>query len=651
MRLYLCLRRLSVLLVLSLPALSAVSAHAQTAFVRVNQLGYSMHGPKRAYLMAKDAAINSAFRVENRAGKTVFTAPLTAASDQGAWGDFAHVYALDFDAVARPGRHTIVVDGAAPATSLAFAIDRPHRLYEDAIENALSFYQNERDGRHFIRSSLRTAPAHLNDSHAKVYFTPTMNGDGNFKGDLVPTGATIDASGAWWDAGDYLKFVETHSYTVALMLTGARDFPDELGRDGERARDFTEEAKFGLDWLQRMWDDNSRTLYYQVGIGGGNDTTVNDHDLWRLPQVDDTLGGSDPSFRFIRNRPVFINPAGGAGARISPNIAGRLAADFALCFQLFADRDPAYARRCLVAAEHVFDLADTAPTGALLTAAPFGFYPETEWRDDLEWGATELYFALAHADRADCLRGLPHTDPRFYLRQAAHWAKAYMTGPNDAADTLNLFDVSGLAHFELLRALAEAGQRHGLEISRAELLADLKKALENAVAQAKTDPFGFGFTWNNFDTTSHGAGLVVMASEYDFVTETRTFERFGQRQLGNILGANAWGTSLIVGDGVVFPHCMQHQVANLTGSLDGTPPILKGAAVEGPNSFAASGNLDGMRGCPADGVDRFAPFNGKGAVFADNVESFSTVEPATDLSASSPLAFAWLIARAPDDDE
>jgi hypothetical protein len=32
-----------------------------------------------------------------------------------------------------------------------------------------------------------------------------------------------------------------------------------------------------------------------------------------------------------------------------------------------------------------------------------------------------------------------------------------MTGPDDAADTLNLCDVPGLAHYELYRAIAQAG--------------------------------------------------------------------------------------------------------------------------------------------------------------------------------------------------
>ena len=112
----------------------------------------------------------------------------------------------------------------------------------------------------------------------------------------------------------------------------------------------------------------------------------------------------------------------------------------------------------------------------------------------------------------------------------------------------------------------------------------------------------------------------------------------------NVLGANAWGVSLAVGDGTTYPHCMQHQVANLVGSLDGSAPILAGAVVEGPNSEATTGVVPPMRLCPGDGTDRFARFN-SAAVFRDNVQSYSTVEPAIDLTATSPLAFARQAAR------
>jgi endoglucanase len=453
----------------------------------------------------------------------------------------------------------------------------------------------------------------------------------------------IDASGGWWDAGDYLKFVETHSYTVALMLEGVRDFPNQMG-SGSTSSNFTAEAKFGLDWLQKMWDDNTKTLYYQVSIASGGHSYVGDHDIWRLPQADDNFQNCISPYQFICNRPVLLNTAGGANASISPNLAGRLAASFAVCYQVFKAINPAYANQCLLSAEHIFDLANTAPTGNLLTAGPFDFYPESEWRDDLELGATELYLALQPGNLP---AGLPHTDPLFYLTAAANWAHAYITGPGDAGDTLNLYDVTGLAHFDLYRALGLAGNPTGLAVTQAALLADLKKQLDKAVTQGTKDPFGFGFPWAAYDTTSHGFGLVVMAAEYDNLTGGTTYAANASRWLANVLGANAWGTSLVVGDGSVFPLCMQHQVTNLVPSPPNGPPFLKGAVVEGPNSAAAKGALSGMVACPPNGVDTFAPFNGNGAVYKDNVQSYSTVEPAIDLTASSFLAFSWVMAGAP----
>jgi endoglucanase len=602
------------------------------AFVRVNQVGYPTDGSKRAYLMSTAPETGATFSVKNASGATVLTAPVGASL--GAWSNsFKNVYALDFNTFTTPGNYTISVSGPVAATSPSFRIDTGANVYAGPLANALAFYQTERDGPNFIPSALRTAAGHLNDQTAMTYLSPHVNSSGRFSGDLTPLGVRIDASGGWWDAGDYIKGVQTLGYTTDLLLAGVRDFPAQMG-SGSPGSNFTAEAKFGTDWLLKMWDDPTRTFYYQVGIGTGNAKTIGDHDIWRLPQADDTYGGTDPLYRYIRNRPVFR--AGTPGAPISPNLAGRDAAAFGLCFQIYKTSDPAFANRCLLAGQHIFDLADTAPSGNLTTYLPFSFYPETEWRSDLELGATELYLAVAGGGLP---AGLPHTDPGFYLQQAAHWANAYITSPDDAADTLNLYDVSGLAHYELHRAIGQAGNPAGLEVTQAGLLADMKKALDGALAQAATDPFGFGFPWATWDTTSHGAGLAVMASEYDQLTGTSTYADLSGRWLSNILGANAWGSSFIIGDGSTFPHCPHHQVANLVGSLDGTPPVLKGAAVEGPNGTLYSGFQTGMRNCPPDDSDAFAQFNGT-AKFRDDIESFSTVEPAVDLTATSPLAFA-----------
>ena len=487
---------------------------------------------------------------------------------------------------------------------------------------------------------IRAATAHLHDQRAMTYARPHVSSDGAFPGSLVALGTRIDASGGWWDAGDYIKGVQTLSYATDMLLVGVRDFPALMG-SGSATSDFKDEARFGTDFLLRMWDDATATLYFQVGIGTGNRRFAGDHDLWRLPQRDDTFGGSDPRYRYIRHRPVFR--AAPPGAPISPNLAGRMAAAFGLCFQSFHGSDPAFANDCLLSGQHVFYLADTSP-GRLLTYLPFGFYPESEWRSDLELGAVELFLATASGNLP---AGLPHTDPAFYLEQAAHWANAYMSGPEDAADTLNLYDVSGLAHYELHQAIQQAGDPGGLETTREALVADLEKALDGAIARARADPFRFGFPWSMWDSATHGTGLSVMASELARLTGERRYATLSGRWLANVLGANAWGSSFIVGDGSIFPSCIHHQVANIVGALDGSAPVLAGAVVEGPNGHLFHGFLHGMRDCPRDDVDTFEACNADRNRYRDDIESFSTVEPAVDLSATSPLAFAWQSSLAP----
>jgi endoglucanase len=416
-----------------------------------------------------------------------------------------------------------------------------------------------------------------------------------------------------------------------------------------------------------MWDDNTQTLYYQVDNSqdwNNFPNLISEYDIWTLPQAADNYGGCDPnSTFFICNRPLFI--AAPAGSRISPNLAGRMVAAFAEYYQLNRTTKPAQANQALKNAEDIFALADTShpdPSNHLLTVAPFDGYGETVWGDDMELGATELYFALKSAGSPkNPPNGLPISDPAVYLRAAARIASRYMTDVYNTgnAGTLNLYDVSGLAHFELYRALGMAGKPNQLAVSQAALRNAITGQINNAIAQAGSDAFGFGTNWSYGDTTSVGAGLSVMASEAHYLTHGGTYNNYSQQWLGNILGVNSWGSSFIVGDGSTFPNCIQHQVANLAGALNGTSggtPILWGAAAEGPSDSASAGNLDHMRECPrGKDNDAFAIFNGVDgiqaepyqAVYRDNVESFSTTEPGIDLTATSFLMFSWRMARQP----
>jgi endoglucanase len=675
---------------------STNSVKAAEAFVRVSQVGYETgHAPYRAYLMTTTAPSGASFRVLDSNGKTAYSAavgPLV-----GTWSNSAtltyRVYALDFT-VPTALQYSIAVSAPAKAQSPDFAVACPEVLYSGLLLNSKYFYQSEHDGPDYIKNSLRSAPGHLNDGHAKVYTTPPLDDNDMISTTgkpLDPTGAVIDASGGWWDAGDYMKYVETISYTVALQEIGVRDFPSQMGPgapyhppappnaisySGNTAgapfsSDFTSETEFGINFLLKMWDDNSKTLYYQVGNSQDWDNFdfLSDYDIWRLPQADDNWTGCPENATYICQRPVF--QAAPSGSKISPNLAGRLTADFALCYVDNRTSNPTLAATCLKSAEHIFDLADTSYSdpansvgsgtcapGCLLTIIPFDGYPETVWSDDMELGASELYLALQCAKASGKVpSGIPHTDPALYLSAAAKFAHSYITNiyNNGATDTLNLYDVSGLAHFELYRALRLAGNPSGLAVSEAGIRTQLLKQVDDAITNAGSDAWGFGDSWSS-DTTSHGAGISVMASEAFYLTGNSKYDLYSQRWLANIMGANAWGSSFIVGNGsATFPNCIQHQVSNLVGALNGTTggtPVLWGAASEGPSYAATSGLVDGMIACPANGVDTFAQFNGNdgaynagsGAVYQDNVQSYSTTEPAIDLTATSFLMWSWRIA-------
>lgn len=86
-------------------------------------------------------------------------------------------------------------------------------------------------------NALRTAPGHPKDANAGVYATPPLDSN-DFIDNQPPAPPlvlaklpNVDASGRWWYAGDYMKYVETTSYTTALMEIGIRDFPTAMGSE------------------------------------------------------------------------------------------------------------------------------------------------------------------------------------------------------------------------------------------------------------------------------------------------------------------------------------------------------------------------------------------------------------------------------------
>jgi endoglucanase len=617
------------------PARRASPARADDqALVRVNQVGFPVDAAKGATVLARRALRSRGFRVIVADGGTVLTG--TLGRDRGAWnGIWRHTYRITFSALRTPGRYRIALAEPSGARSPPFTVGGDP--YAQLAARELDFLGEQRDGPEALPSLLNRQPSHLADEHAVVYRTPAYAHD-VLQGGLTPLGLPpVDVSGGWSDAGDYLKLVETASFVEDLLLYTLRAYPSALGSAEPR---LLAEARYGLAWLGRMWSQQTGVLLYQVGIGEGNAHIEGDHDVdWRLPQHDETIRARPgQGAYYVRYRPVFADGIG--GAPISPNLAGRVAAAFGLCAQLFAASEPAYAHQCLLFGQTIFDRADTHP-GTLLTATPHDYYPEQEWQDDLELGADELFRATATTgERA----GLPHPEPLYWFQQADHWGQAYMESPLDGTDTFNLYDVAALAHLELMadRVFAPAEEVQGMESDQATVLGDLHDQLTAAEAVARRDPFGIGYVYANDDSVAHLLGLSLEARFYDQIAGTSTYARFGQRQLDAVLGDNPWGLSFVVGAGSRFPVCLAHQVANLSGSLDGRPPLLLGAVVPGPVSAPELRHLsasEGYRRCPPRGGDPYAQFSGRKAAYEDDVLAYPSNEPSDDLAALALLAF------------
>lgn len=613
-----------------MPAGPAFGPPDRGARVRVDQVGYMPEETKHAYLMTSRGPEGIRFEVQNAKGKPVLTG--APGRRTGSWNSsYKSVYVLDLSKLTAKGTYRIEVTGpGVQAGSAKFRVGAGGELFGSLLPKLVRFFQAQRDGSEVLPSVLKRKPSHLADRTATVYEPPEYR-RGELVGRLRPAASTqpVDVSGGWADAGDFLKFTHTASYTVAALYYASRangSAPGAIGVGGE--------ARYGLGWLDKMWDQRSRTLYAQVGIGIGNKETLSDHDVWRLPEADDALQvkPGDPGYA-IKHRPVFR--AAASGRPISPNLAGRMAAAFALAAQADVRLDPAAARHNLEKAAAIYALADPSPKGALVTAFPHEFYPEDSWQDDMEFGGIEL--ARAAEALGDRRAGQ-------WRKDAAGWAAGYLA--SDTKGTLGVGDVSALAHADLIADLSRGPT--ALPVGREELVADLRRQLDDGVARADRDPFRAGADTTESDSAPNSFGLATTARLYrqaGLKGGDGHYDAFGTQQRNWALGANSWGSSFVIGVGTTFPHCPEHQAANLAGSLTGTGDVLEGAVVNGPNAAAAFEDLnafDGMRACEAGG---FEQYDGRGSRFLDHVGAWQSVEPADDYTVSAVLAFALYAGR------
>ncbi len=538
------------------------------ARVHLNQAGFLPDEPKRAVIAATGPIPGGKFSVvdDDVLPKTRFQGSLRAWKEKGPGAKDdppPKHYIADFDAFTTPGRYRLRLSNGRLSAPFSIGGD----LYGRLIPLIQDYFDVQCCGP--AVSSVRQACHH---------------DDGLLTGG-PRKGETLDTSGGWHDAGDYLKFVETTSYVAGVMLFAYDHFPGAFpassgGHGHPTLPRVLAQAKIGVDWLLRMHPAPDE-FYYQVG-------DASDHESWRLPERD------SPAFdKNWKPRPVYY----GIGA----NLAGRTAATFALAARLYHRYDRQFASRCLEAAQSVFALGEQNP--AILTTTPDDYYPEKTWQDDMAWGAACLYQA---------------TDKPEYLQIALKWAHA--AGP--AQEGLSVYNTHALAHFTLYPLAGSKDAARLREYLRADAVA-LRDRADN--------PYGLSVPYS-WGTTAGATGAALSCLLYARLTGDspgQSFEETARRQRDFTLGCNPFGLSCLIGAGTryaLFPH---HQIADLNG-LELSGALIGGPATLGLLRKEKMTLTDVELGLQAQEASALNSQPDDTGVYHDTVEDYVTNEPAND---------------------
>ena len=300
-----------------------------------------------------------------------------------------------------------------------------------------------------------------------TYLTPNVERQRpRSAGDLTPLGTRIDASGGWWDAGDYLKFVHAASYTEARAAHRRARLPGPDGRRRRRRSDFTAEARFGARLapadVGRPARGRSTT---RSGSATGTTKTVSDHDIWRLPQDDDTYGGTRPAL------PLHPQPAG------VPRRAARLADQpepgrprrrraRALLPGVPDDRDPAFATPVPAAGRAHLRPRRHEPDGQLIDRDPVQLLSRDRVAGRPRAGRRPS--CTSRSPPAACRPACRTPTRAFYLGRAAHvGARLHHRAERRRRHAEPLRRERARATTSCTRAIAQAANPAGLAVTQA----------------------------------------------------------------------------------------------------------------------------------------------------------------------------------------
>ncbi|MFY7839411.1 MAG: glycoside hydrolase family 9 protein [Lacibacter sp.] len=607
------MKKFAVLILLIVAAVALRNRpEPETAWIRINQLGYLPNGTKVAVWCSKgEKGISNWELVDASNNKVVYKGAI--GKNFGAYGPFTQTHRLNFSAFKKTGRY-FLRSGATISPTFSIADD----VYKGSADFCLRYMRQQRSGFNpFLKDS-----CHTQDGYT-LYGAAAGLPDSTF----------IDVSGGWHDASDYLQYSTTSANATYHLLMAYRDFPsvftDEKlanGLDGKNnLPDVLDEAKWGLDWLLKMHPRDD-WMFNQLGDD-------RDHISMRIPKMDSQYGrGFQRPVYFIngekQQRGKFLNNTTGTSST-----AAKFASAFALGNLIFHEIDSGFSSKLFLKANSSFYFSQKK-LGVTQTAsvkAPY-IYAEENWTDDMElaWASITNMQAKKGIDCGNYFDGMMY----YPLKEpVSPWMG------KDTANHYQWYPFINIGHYETAKILKElSAWQSRFAKDHKTIISFYKEGINRVWNKARQNAFyrGVPFIWCSNNLT---VSFAMQCYWYRSLTNDQQFAELEQANIDWLFGCNPWGTSMVYGlpnwgDTPIDPHSAFTHLKNYP---------IDGGLVDGPVYTSIYKNLIGIK---LYQPDEYETFQSDLAVYHDDYGDYSTNEPTMDGTASLIYLLAAMEAQA-----
>jgi len=499
---------------------SASRAAAPSDPIRLNSLGFLPAQSKQASI----AALATNFSLIRSAdGVTVFTGFIGAARLNLDTGE--SLFTADFSAFTNSGIFQLDVPGVG--RSIAFRVGSD--VYREAFTTVTR-------AMYLWRCGTAVSGVHHGDtfSHAACHPDDAWL-------DFVGGGSVRrNSPGGWHDAGDYNKYVVNAGVTVGCLFRAWEDFkpalknyPLHLPESGGGLPDFLAELKWELDWLLTMQAQDG-SVYHKLSTRDFGGMILPEHESAKR----------------------YFTPWSSAAT-----------ADFVAMLaqgaRNFREYDPAYAARCLAAAQasYRFLLAHPENHRADLTGFTTGGYP-TRDDDDRLWAAAELWATTGETN---------------YLHDFETRAKQAREKIDSSWDWSN---VGNLGMLTYLFSERPGRDEQLVATLRNAVIGTADEIVKKRNAHGYARPLGSYYHWGGNGTVARQTVVLQAAHRLAAKPEYRLA---ALDALGYLFGRNPFGRSFVTGLGHQPPLHPHDRRSHPDSIVEPWPGYLVG----GPNPKAA----------------------------------------------------------------